>query len=158
MIYLVYFLAILGVIFILFWLGKITAKAKKELINEPRTFNNAVELMGFIRNVFKCEIEHKTVIYGFVESAYKSDFLLREGLADDEYLEVTVIIITQKGHEKIEAICGNKDAYLSKGDFVAVLPIYYERQNAWTYSLIAKLNTIYLGGEQGFSAQEQYIN
>lgn len=157
MIYIVYILAVLGVIFLiaLFWLGKTASKVKNEMLNEPRSFVDAVELMGFIRNIFECKVKHKVVMYGFVESSIYDHTLQSMGVSGEPHLDVDVILITNKGHERVETTCGNTQANLKKGDFVAVLPFYNKRHNLWHYATIAKLRTVYLG-KDGFLVEEQY--
>ena len=48
------------------------------------------------------------------------------------------------------------DAKLKKGDFVTVLPIFDERHNVWSYTLITKLKPLFLGGDNGFLIEEKY--
>lgn len=159
MIYIVYILAVLGVIFLiaLFWLGKTASKVKNEMLNEPRSFVDAVELMGFIRNVYECKIKHRVVMYGFVESVVYDESLVLVGASSDPCLSVDVILITNSGTKKVNTTCGQIQANLKRGDFVAVLPFHNERHNLWYYVAIAKLKTSYLGSD-GFSIEEQYTD
>lgn len=159
MMYIIYILAFLGVGFLIFlvWFFKIVTAAKKEIRLKPRTFKDAVELMGFIRSVFECKIKHRVVMYGFVESSNYDDSLVKSGVSTDPVLSVDVHLVTAKGHELVNTTCGNINANLKKGDFIAVLPFYNDKQNFWYYVTIAKLHTIYLG-KQGFSVAEEYTN
>lgn len=133
-------------------------KIKRDTNGEVRDFNDIPELMSFIRNVFKCEREHKVVMYGFVDSVSQDNILQANGLSDEPSLNVNVVLITRKGHEKVDTTCGVMQASLKRGDFVAVLPLHNERHNLWYYVTIAKLNTVYLGEGRGFSVKEQYID
>lgn len=157
--YLLYVFAILGVIFLIViaWFSMAAIKVKKEMRFEPRAFEDAVDLMRFIRNTFECKIKNKVVMYGFVESSLYDDTVSQLGVSDTPVLDVNVHLITAKGHEKVSTTCGNVNASLKKGDFVAVLPFYNERQNLWYYVTIAKLNAVYLG-KQGFSVDEEYVH
>lgn len=156
--YLLYIFAFLGVVFLVIvaWFFLTAVKVKKEMRFEPRVFEDAVDLMKFIRNTFECKIKNKVVIYGFVESSFYDDTVARL-TGDAQVLDVDVHLITAKGHEKVNTSCGDVNASLKKGDFVAVLPFYNERHNLWYYVTIAKLNTVYLG-KQGFSVDEEYVN
>ncbi|ENU83083.1 hypothetical protein F974_01915 [Acinetobacter sp. CIP 102159] len=156
MVMIVYILAFLGILFILFlfWLGAIAKKAKNELRAEPREFKDAVELMGFIRNVFDCQLKDQVVLYGFVESI---DYCDGSATMSEPVFILYVVLITRKGHEKVLAPCGNVCATLKKGDFVAVMPFYSERHKFWYYATIAKLKPYYLGEGKGFFVDEQYV-
>lgn len=155
--FILYVLAALGIAFILvlFWTGKIAMKVKKEFISEPRNFNSAVELMSFIRGIYECKLEHKVMLYGFVETVNYNDGLLN---LSDPVLDLRVAIITKNGHEKINSTCGNIKANLKKGDFVAILPIHNQRHDLWVYLTAAKLEYYYLGDGRGFAVNEQYID
>lgn len=157
--YLLYILSALGIIFliVLFWFWNIVRKVKNELKNKPRDFKDPIELIKFIRNIFECKFQHNVVMYGFVKSVNRDDILVSHGLADEPCLDLTIGVITQKGYSEVDATCGNINANLNKGDFVAVLPIYNERHNLWYYITIAKLKAVYLG-EKGFLVDEQYID
>ena len=156
--YFLYIFAFLGVVFLVVvaWFFLTAVKVKKEMRFEPRVFEDAVDLMKFIRNTFECKIKNKVVIYGFVESSFYDDTVARL-TGDAPVLSVDVHLITAKGHEKVSTSCGDINARLKKGDFVAVMPFYNERHNLWYYVTIAKLNTVYLG-KQGFSVEEEYVN
>ncbi len=156
--YFLYIFAFLGVVFLVVvaWFFLTAVKVKKEMRFEPRVFKDAVDLMKFIRNTFECKIKNKVVIYGFVESSFYDDTVARL-TGDAPVLGVDVHLITAKGHEKVSTSCGDINARLKKGDFVAVMPFYNERHNLWYYVTIAKLNTVYLG-KQGFSVDEEYVN
>ncbi|MBK5647116.1 hypothetical protein [Acinetobacter johnsonii] len=156
--YLLYIFAFLGVVFLVIvaWFFLTAVKVKKEMRFEPRVFEDAVDLMKFIRNTFECKIKNKVVIYGFVESSFYDDTVARL-TGDAPVLDVDVHLVTAKGHEKVNTSCGDINASLKKGDFVAVMPFYNERHNLWYYVTIAKLNTVYLG-KQGFSVDEEYVN
>jgi hypothetical protein len=159
MIYIVYVFAFLGVLFLIitFWLGKIVTKAKKELRDKPRTFKDGADLMGFIRNVYECKIKHRIVMYGFVESVVYDESLVLAGASSDPCLSVDVILITNNGTQKVNTTCGQIQANLKRGDFVAVLPFHNERHDLWYYVAIAKLKTTYLGLD-GFPIEEEYTN
>ncbi len=156
--YFLYIFAFLGAVFLVVvaWFFLTAVKVKKEMRFEPRVFKDAVDLMKFIRNTFECKIKNKVVIYGFVESSFYDDTVARF-TGDAPVLGVDVHLITAKGHEKVSTSCGDINARLKKGDFVAVMPFYNERHNLWYYVTIAKLNTVYLG-KQGFSVDEEYVN
>ena len=156
--YFLYIFAFLGVVFLVVvaWFFLTAVKVKKEMRFESRVFEDAVDLMKFIRNTFECKIKNKVVIYGFVESSFYDDTVARL-TGDAPVLGVDVHLITAKGHEKVSTSCGDINARLKKGDFVAVMPFYNERHNLWYYVTIAKLNTVYLG-KQGFSVDEEYVN
>lgn len=156
--YFLYIFAFLGVVslVVVAWFFLTAVKVKKEMRFEPRVFEDAVDLMKFIRNTFECKIKNKVVIYGFVESSFYDDTVARL-TGDAPVLSVDVHLITAKGHEKVSTSCGDINARLKKGDFVAVMPFYNERHNLWYYVTIAKLNTVYLG-KQGFSVDEEYVN
>lgn len=156
--YFLYIFAFLGAVFLVVvaWFFLTAVKVKKEMRFEPRVFEDAVDLMKFIRNTFECKIKNKVVIYGFVESSFYDDTVARL-TGDAPVLGVDVHLITAKGHEKVSTSCGDINARLKKGDFVAVMPFYNERHNLWYYVTIAKLNTVYLG-KQGFSVDEEYVN
>ena len=156
--YFLYIFAFLGVVFLIVvaWFFLTAVKVKKEMRFESRVFEDAVDLMKFIRNTFECKIKNKVVIYGFVESSFYDDTVARF-TGDALVLGVDVHLITAKGHEKVSTSCGDINARLKKGDFVAVMPFYNERHNLWYYVTIAKLNTVYLG-KQGFSVDEEYVN
>ena len=156
--YFLYIFAFLGVVFLVVvaWFFLTAVKVKKEMRFESRVFEDAVDLMKFIRNTFECKIKNKVVIYGFVESSFYDDTVARF-TGDALVLGVDVHLITAKGHEKVSTSCGDINARLKKGDFVAVMPFYNERHNLWYYVTIAKLNTVYLG-KQGFSVDEEYVN
>ena len=156
--YFLYIFAFLGAVFLVVvaWFFLTAVKVKKEMRFEPRVFKDAVDLMKFIRNTFECKIKNKVVIYGFVESSFYDDTVARL-TGDAPVLGVDVHLITAKGHEKVSTSCGDINARLKKGDFVAVMPFYNERHNLWYYVTIAKLNTVYLG-KQGFSVDEEYVN
>ena len=156
--YFLYIFAFLGVVFLIVvaWFFLTAVKVKKEMRFEPRVFKDAVDLMKFIRNTFECKIKNKVVIYGFVESSFYDDTVARL-TGDAPVLGVDVHLITAKGYEKVSTSCGDINARLKKGDFVAVMPFYNERHNLWYYVTIAKLNTVYLG-KQGFSVDEEYVN
>lgn len=155
MIYIIYILAILGVVFLIlvFWLGSIANKVKKELKNKPRTFSDGAELMGFIRNVYECKIKHNVVMYGFIDSVVYDDSLQ----FSDAHLSIDVVLITNDGTTKVNTVCGEIQANLKRGDFVAVLPCHNERHDLWYYITTAKLKTIYLGLD-GFPIEEEYID
>lgn len=155
------FFVIIGVLAVLFFIllmVKNYKKIKKDVNGEFREFKDAPELMAFIRNVFKCEREHKVAMYGFVDSVFQDDILQTNGLSEEPNLSVNVVLVTRKGHEKVDTTCGDIGANLKRGDFVAVLPFYNERHNLWYYVTIAKLSTVYLGKDRGFSVKEQYID
>lgn len=122
----------------------------------PLKFKNAVELMRFIREYFECEKQSYVALYGFVEHSIYDDAVVRMGISDDAHLSVDVFLIAPKGHEKVTAICADTDANLKKGDFVAVLPIFDETHNIWSYTLVTKLKPLFLGGDNGFLIEEKY--
>lgn len=153
--------AVIGILVVLFLIGvafKTYKKIRKDINAEYREFSNAVELMQFIRTVYECKIEHKVPMYGFVGAVSKETLMMENGLSDTPTLEVEAHLVTRQGHQKVSAPCGNLDATLKKGDFVAVLPIFNERHGLWYYVTIAKLETIYLGKNRGFLVKEQYID
>ena len=152
---------IIGLLVVLLFIGLVVKnykKIKRDTNGELREFKDAPELMAFIRNVFECERKHNAVMYGFVESVSQDNILQENGLSDEQSLNVDAVLITRKGHEKVNTTCGNMQADLKRGDFVAVVPIYNERHNLWYYITIAKLSTVYLGKERGFSVKEQYVD
>ncbi|ENX56185.1 MULTISPECIES: hypothetical protein [Acinetobacter] len=124
---------------------------------KPLNFKNAVELMQFIRLYFDCKKQSYVALYGFVEFVVLDDATARMGLEEEPHLSVDVHLISDKGHEKITAICLNTDANLKRGDFVAVLPVYNERHNIWAFTLVSKLKPLFLGGDNGFLIEEKYI-
>ena len=155
------FFVIIGVLAVLLFTAlmiKNYKKIKRDVNGEFREFNDAPELMSFIRNVFKCDREHKVAMYGFVDSVSRDNILQENGLSDEPSLNIDVVLITRNGHEKVDTTCGNITANINRGDFVAVLPLYNKRHDLWYYVTIAKLNTVYLGKERGFSVKEQYID
>ncbi|MDU5771903.1 hypothetical protein [Acinetobacter sp.] len=153
--YIIYVLALLGVIFLfaLLWILKITIQAKRDIRSKPRTFRNANELINFIRTVFKCELKHNSILFGFVESTYRNNGL--EGLSDP-HLEVDVSVLLENGNRKIEATCPLENADLVRGDFVAILPIYNQRHDIWSYVVVSKLKAIYLG-KKGFQVVDRFV-
>lgn len=159
MIYIIYILAALGVIFLIFifWLGKTATKVKKELRNEPREFQGTTELINFVRSIYECKIKHRVVMYGFVDSVTYDDSLQRSGLSDGPCLSVDVVLITNKGMEKVNTTCGHINTSLQRGDFVGVLPFHNERHNLWYYVTVGKLKPLYLGAN-GFYVQEDYVD
>lgn len=153
--------AVIGILAVLMFIAlmiKNYKKIKETTNGEYKEFGNIIELIEFIRTIYECKIEHKVVMYGFVDSVFSDDVLLKNGLHDEQTLNVDVFLITRKGNEKVNSSCGNLQADLKKGDFVAVLPIYNERHKFWYYTTIAKLNTVYLGVGRGFSVKEQYVD
>lgn len=153
--------AVIGILALLIFIVlmiKSYKKIKETTKGEYKEFGNIVELIEFIRTFYECKIEHKVIMYGFVDSVYSDDVLLTNGLHDEKTLHIGVFLITRKGNEKVNSSCGNLQADLKKGDFVAVLPIYNDRHKSWYYVTIAKLNTVHLGMGRGFSVKEQYID
>lgn len=124
---------------------------------KPLKFKHAVDLIKFIRLYFDCNKKSYVALYGFVEDSIYEDASVRMGLDDEPHLSVDVHLISPQGTEKITAVCMDADAALKKGDFVAVLPIYYEKHNLWTYTLVSKLQPLFLGGENGFLIENQYV-
>lgn len=160
MIYSIYILALLGFFtsaYFLFYILYRTITLKK-MWNRPKEFHDTVELMGFIRMFYECKVEHNIMLFGFVELVYLDDILLRDGLADEETLNVDVVLITHDGLKKVNTGCAQNDANLKKGDFVAVLPFHNMRHNLWYYITIAKLRPFYLGKGQGFQIEEVYTD
>lgn len=154
-------LAVIGLLVVLAFLYIVFIrykKIKRDTSGVYREFSDPVELMDFIRTVFECIPENKTPMYGFIECIKKDDFLLREGLGNQEVLDIDVVLVMRNGHTKVNTSCGNLLANLKKGDFVAVLPFYNERYKSWYYVTIAKLEPIYLGKGKGFLVKEQYID
>ena len=153
--YVIYVLAALGIIFLLviIWLLKIIIQTKRDIRNKPKKFKDANELINFIRTIYECKLKHKSILFGFVESTYKNNGYA--GLSDP-HLEVEVLIVTDSGHRKIEATCSVQDAELKQSDFVAILPIYNQRHDIWSYVVAAKLKAIYLG-ETGFQVVDQFV-
>lgn len=153
--YIIYVLAVLGVIFLfaIIWILKITIQAKRDIRSKPRTFRSANELNNFIRTVFKCELKHNSILFGFVESTFRNNGL--EGLSDP-HLEVDVSVVFDKGNRQIEATCPLENANLVKGDFVAILPVYNQRHDIWSYVVVSKLKAIYLG-EKGFQVDDKFV-
>lgn len=152
---------IIGILVVLFFIALIIKnykKIKRDTSGGFREFNDAPELIAFIRNLFKCVKEHNIVMFGFVESTYQNNILQKNGISDEPHLDVNVMLITKNGHEKVNTTCSDIYANLKKGDFVAVLPIYNQRHDFWYYITIAKLNATYLGRDQGFSVQEEYLD
>lgn len=129
-----------------------------DINSKNRSFTDIIELMSFIRRVSDCKIKHHSIVYGFVESVYKNNLLMKEGLSDADHLDIRVFLVTNNGHQEIDTVCGNNDASLKKGDFVAVLPLYNDRHNLWTYITVAKLHRTYLGKGKGFLVNENYID
>ena len=153
--------AVIGIVAVLMFIALIVKNYKriKETTNgEYKEFTDMIKLIEFIRTVYECKIEHKVVMYGFVDSVFKDDVLMQSGLADDQALDVDVFLITQEGNKKVNSSCGYLEANLRKGDFVAVLPIYNERHKFWYYLTIAKLNHVHMGKARGFSVKEQYVD
>ncbi|WP_347016261.1 hypothetical protein H2788_12085 [Acinetobacter seifertii] len=153
--YIIYVLAVLGVVFlfIFIWILKIIFQTKKSIKMKPRTFTNAVDLINFIRTVFECKLKHRSILFGFVESSYRNKGFT--GLSEP-YLEVDVSVVIDNGHKKIEATCPLENANLTQGDFVAIMPIYNQRHDIWSYIVVAKLKAIYLG-EKGFQVVDQFV-
>lgn len=158
--FMLYALATLGVVFILvlLWVVWMTHKANKDLISKPKSFDSFTELTAFIRTVYECKIEHRVILYGFVESIFYNDILLKNGLSTTPHLDVGVVLITHDGSQTINSTCSNLSADLKKGDFVAILPVFHKRQNFWVYVVVAKLNPFYVGSKEGFSVSEQYVD
>lgn len=130
---------------------------KIKLYEKPRVFDDALELVEFIRTVYECKLENKVILYGFVDTVFQDDTLYKSGLAEKQHLDVDVFIITNGEKLEVSAICNNLNANLNKGDFVGVLPLYNQRHNLWTYVLVAKLDPVYLGKNRGFKVGENYI-
>ena len=151
-------IGILAVLMFILLMIKNYKKIRETTNGEYKEFGNIIELIEFIRTVYECKIEHKVIMYGFVDSVFSDDVLLKNGLHDEQALNVDVFLITRKGNEKVNSSCGNLQADLKKGDFVAVHPIYNERHKFWYYITVAKLNTVHLGVGRGFSVKEQYVD
>ncbi|WP_436904819.1 hypothetical protein [Acinetobacter johnsonii] len=154
-------LAVIGTLVVLFFIAlmiKNYKKIKRDTSGEFREFKDAPELMSFIRNVFECKKKHNVVMYGFVESISQDDILQANGLSDEPCLNIDAVLVTRDGHEKVNTTCGYMQADLKRGDFIAVIPLYNERHGFWYYVTIAKLSTVYLGRERGFSVKEQYVD
>lgn len=153
--------ALIGAMAVLIAIGlgvKNYQRSRKASNSEYREFKDALELIQFIRSVFKCKTEHKTPMYGFVDSVFNNETLFRTGISDEQVVDVDVFLVSKKGNVKVNTTCGTLDASLKRGDFVAVLPLYNERHNFWSYVTIAKLEPVYLGKERGFLVKEQYID
>ncbi|GEM_PF-1934544 len=153
--YIIYVLAVLGVLFlfIFIWIFKIIIQTKRNIKIKPRSFTNAEDLINFIRAVFECKLKHKSILFGFVESTYRNNGFT--GLSDP-HLEVDVSIVIDNGYKKIEATCPVVNANLAQGDFVAIMPIYNQRHDIWSYVVTAKLKAIYLG-DKGFQVVDRFV-
>ena len=124
---------------------------------KPKVFDDALELVKFIRTVYECKLENNVPLYGFVVSVYQDDSLVEAWVSDKPHLSVRVPLITNGEKLEIDAVCNNLNADINKGDFVAVLPLYNQRHNLWAYILIAKLEPTYLGRNKGFKIKENYL-
>lgn len=151
----IFVIIILCILLILFF--RTHSKIKKIVNSGPRNFNDVVELMKFIRMVYECEIEDEAVIFGFVKDTYFNNND-SSGVVDGPFLEVSVALITRKGHQVVNTICTSPLAELKKGDFVAVIPHYNARHNIWHYTTIAKLRTHYLGKGKGFQIESNFMS
>lgn len=140
----------------LFFMAKTFLQLREAKNGKPLKFKNAVDLIKFIRLYFNCDKQSYVAVYGFVEDVVYDDASVKMGLDDEPHLSVDVHLISTKGIEKITAICMDASATLKKGDFVAVLPIYYENHNLWTFTLVSKLSPLFLGGDKGFLIENVY--
>lgn len=156
--YLFLFLLSVLVIFSTIFIVRNLLRIRAAKSGKPLNFKNTVDLMRFVRLYFDCKKQSYVALYGFVEDSIYDDASARMGFDKEPHLSVDVYLISSTGYEKLTAICANPDANLKKGDFVAVLPIYHEKHNIWTYTLATKLKPIFLGGNNGFLIDEQYLD
>ena len=152
------FIGFLAVIILALLLIGNYKRIKQDTKGDYREFTDILELLKFIRTVFECKIEHKVIMYGFVDSVFQDDTLFKTGILDEKVIDVDVFLVTPKDNLKVNTLCGDFNANLTKGDFVAVLPLYNERHKSWSYILIAKLEKVYLGKNRGFLVKEKYID
>ncbi|RZG72439.1 hypothetical protein [Acinetobacter sp. WCHAc060025] len=158
--YLIYFLAVIGLLvllYLLFLYLRTYFNIKEITDGKPKVFDNPLDLMKFIRLNYACEIQQNVPLYGFVVDVAYNDAIAKMGLGEP-VLDISVAIITQSGHEEIFTQCGDINANLKKGDFVAVNPIFYEKENIWNFITVYKLKSIFLGDAKGFLVDEDYLN
>lgn len=155
-----YFFAIIGVIAsisLIYFILKRFFEIKKIRNGEPKVFDDVTDLMQFIRINFECKKVHGIALFGFVVDCFYDDSLVKHGIEKEPHLSVDVSLIAPQGHTTIQSVCISLNANLKKGDFVAVLPLHNTRHDIWTFTLVSKLQPIFLGGEKGFLIKEQYI-
>ena len=152
--FIVWILSLIGLVIVSFF-GWIAFKTYQHI--KPKVFDDALDLVKFIRTVYECKLENNVPLYGFVDSVYQDDSLVEAWMSDKPHLNVRVLLITNGEKLEIDAVCNNLNANINKGDFVGVLPLYNQRHNIWDCILIAKLEPIYLGRNKGFKIQENYL-
>ncbi|MEO4145296.1 hypothetical protein [Acinetobacter pittii] len=142
---------LLGILIVLIAIYQNSSKEN----DHRKEFTDFDDLISFIKKKYKCEVEHEVPLYGFV----KEDASIQKQGYDpaNPAIDVSVLLITSPKPTIVDAPCGDLQADLKKGDFVAVMPFYNTRHRFWYYITIAKLKPIYLGNKKGFLIDENFI-